>query len=68
MITCYARDKEFRRFVRSVCALPFIEIENLERAIDELRDVSFDASSPYHNDIIKFQESFLDYIEEVWIK
>ena len=68
MIQTYARDKKFKYFIRAACALPFIKVNELEAAIDELREYDFDNSSPYYKDACQFRDSFLDYIEEVWIK
>ena len=60
-------DKTFRGFVRSTVALAFLPINQLESAIDDLRDVEFDRDSVNFDKMMGFRDSFLDYIEEFWI-
>ena len=67
MVSHYGRDKDLTKFIRMVCALPFIEINLLEATIDDLRDFQFDKSSRSYKDFVKFQTDFLDYVERVWI-
>ena len=67
VVTHYGKDRLLTKFIRMVCALPFIEINKLESCIDELREFQFDKSSRFHKDFVKFQTKFLDYVERVWI-
>ena len=60
-------DKNFRGFVRSTVALAFLPINQIEAAIDELRDTDFDQKSVNYEKMLQFRDAFLDYIEEVWI-
>ena len=39
----------------------------LESALDQLRDFSFKADSPYFDEVIAFQPVFLDYYESTWV-
>ena len=60
-------EKDFRRFVRSVVALAFLPLNQLEKAIDELRELVFNKESSDFEKMMQFKESFLDYIEDTWI-
>ena len=62
------KDRQFKIFVRSVAALPFIEINVLEVALDELREMQFKPTSPYYDTMVKFQNDFCQYIEDTWIQ
>ena len=61
------QDKDFRGFVRSVIALAFLPLNQLEQAIDDLRETEFSRKSVHYEKIATFKDTFLDYIEEVWI-
>ena len=61
-------DKKFKYFIRATCALPFLQVNQLESVLDELREYDFDSSSPFYQDACKFRDSYLDYIQDVWIK
>lgn len=60
-------EKNFRGFVRSTIALAFLPINQLEAAIDDLRDIEFDKESSDYDKMMEFKDSFLDYVERVWI-
>lgn len=68
MVPSYCHDKTFRALIRMIFALPFIEINQLERTIDELRDFPLDKDSPDYEAMEQFKQAFLDYIEDVWIR
>ena len=56
--------KEFRDFVRSVIALPFLPIDQIEAAINKLRLMDMDMDEK----MSKFQEYLLDYMEGTWVR
>ena len=60
-------DKDFRDFVRSVTAMPFLPSNQIEAAIDDLRSMALSKESESFDKICKFQEEYLDYIESTWI-
>ena len=60
-------EKSFRNWVRSVLALAFLPLNQLEAAVDRKREQQFDESSPYYEKMEAFKLHFLDYIEETWI-
>ena len=60
-------DKNFRGFVRSTIALAFLPMNQLEAAIDELREVDFNKESAQYDKMMEFRDSILDYMEDVWI-
>ena len=61
-------DKNFRGFVRSTIALAFLPINQLEAAVDGLRETDFDKDSTEYERMVEFRDRFLDYIEDVWIQ
>ena len=61
-------DKKFKYFIRATCALPFLQVNQLESVLDELREQDFDSSSLFYQDACKFRDFHLDYIQDVWIK
>ena len=64
VVTAYMADKEFRNFVRSVVPLPFLPLNQLEGAIDELKATEFDKDAVFYMQICKFKESFLAWDTE----
>ena len=54
--------KDFRDFVRSVIALPFLPLNQIEAAIDDLNQVEFD-----RDEAIKFKNEFIKYMEDAWL-
>ena len=67
MVVSYMNDKVFRDFIRSVIALPFLPMNQMEAAIDELRELEMDKESDTYEEISQFQQKFLDYVESTWI-
>ena len=67
VVVAYMCCKDFRDFVRSVVALPFLPLNQIEAALDDLKLVSFDKESPYFEESVKFQEKFIQYVEDVWL-
>ena len=67
VVIAYMGNKEFRNFVRSVVALPFLPLNQLEAAIDDLKAIDFDKETASYAQIVKFKEEFLCYVEKVWI-
>ena len=67
MTLTYIKNKSFSKFVRSVIALPFLPINEIEAAVDELRLYSFPAESPMFKEMKEFQEYFLEYFERAWL-
>ena len=57
-----------RNFVRTVSALPFLNIGRIERVLDILSGTTFNPNSPFYDAMIKFRDSFLTYFENFWIK
>ena len=64
----YSKDKKFRIFVRSCAALPFLAINEIESAIDVLREWRFKETSPFYDQMVQFVGKFCQYIEDVWIQ
>ena len=60
-------DKSFRNWIRSVLALAFLPLNQLEAAVDKKREEEFDKSSPFFDKMEAFKTIFLDYIENTWI-
>ena len=48
-------------------ALPFLPLTQLDSAVDDLQDFSFDKSSPNYDKIVEFQEQLLNYFVQTWI-
>ena len=67
MIGAYMSEKSFRNWVRSVLALAFLPLNQLEAAVDRKRSYQFDKSSPHFDKMDNFKKKFLDYIEKTWI-
>ena len=67
MTVIYMNDKDFRNWVRSVLALPFLPLNRPENAVERLRHQLFDQSSESFLEIEKFKHEFIQYIENVWI-
>ena len=68
MSRLYNEDKRLKALVRSVVALPFIQINQMEAALDELRDMEMTKESRHYNDMVRFKEDFLNYFEDTWIQ
>ena len=68
MVIVYMAEKEFRDFIRAVIALPFLPLNQIEAAVDDLRAMSLGKDSSSFEKICKFQEEFLDYMEATWIR
>ena len=66
-VVAYMCFKDFRDFVRSVIALPFLPLNQIEAAIDDLNQVEFDRESPFYDEAIKFKNEFIKYMEDVWL-
>ena len=67
LVIAYMQDRQFRGFVRSVVALAFLPLNQLEAAVDDLRAVEFDEDSAFHENTTKFKEAFLNYLESTWL-
>ena len=52
----------------NVIALPFLPINQIEAAIDELRLMDMDKDSEFYEKMSKFQEDLLDYMEGTWVR
>ena len=68
MVIVYMSEKEFRDFVRCVIALPFLPLNQIEAAVDDLRAMALGKDSASYEKICIFQEEFLNYIESTWIR
>ena len=51
MVVPYMKEKEFRDFIRSVIALPFLPINQIESAIDTLRAMEMNKDSEFYDKI-----------------
>ena len=58
----YTNDSKFRKFVRCVVGLPFLPVNDLQKAVDWLETWKFD-----HPDHELFQREILAYITRFWI-
>ena len=67
MVVSYMSEKKFRDFIRSVVALAFLPLNQIEAAIDELKAVEFEKDSPAYEQMTKFREEHLEYIESTWL-
>ena len=67
MVVPYMTEKHFRDFIRSVIALAFLPLNQIEAAIDDLRAATFNEESAFYEKMNKFKDEYLDYIEDTWI-
>ena len=67
MVVSYMSEKKFRDFIRSVVALAFLPLNQIEAAIDELKAVEFEKDSPAYEQMTKLREKHLEYIESTWL-
>ena len=67
VVVPYMCFKEFRDFVRSMIALPFLPLNQIEAAVDDLKVVDFEKESPFYDEAVKFKNSFIKYFEDVWL-
>ena len=66
-VVAYMCYKDFRDLVRSVIALPFLPLNQIEAAIDDLNQVEFDKESPFYFEAMKFKRELIKYVEDVWL-
>ena len=67
MVVSYMNEKQFRDFIRSVIALAFLPMNQIEAAVDDLRAVEFDKEITDYDKISAFKDQYLDYIETTWL-
>ena len=68
MSRAYHYDTEFRQFIRSICGLVFVPLDQLEQAVELLAAVNFKDTSRFYTSIVAFQIQILDYFNRVWMK
>ena len=64
----YHYDKQFRKFVRSICGLVFVPLDQLDRAMELLAGVTFSDQGRFYSSIVDFKAKLLDYMDRVWMK
>ena len=62
------RDREVRKFIRCIAALPFLPINRIEAILDQLEEITLDKNSPFFDEFEQKKLQVTDYIERVWIR
>ena len=69
MATLYTQEPSFAAFVQSLVALPYLPLEEITAALEELQEFKFDQEIPEkdHDKIEEFKSALLKYTNDQWV-
>ena len=84
LVRAFMYDNEIKNFVRILQSMPFLPVNRIgmiilpslydlfyyvaESVLEELKEYSVNASSPFSESFSKIKPVFLDYFNRVWVK